>query len=85
MMKALLLFQVKTEIRRVEYEHKHPRNLGSYNPIHNAREYKTHSYSVSTYILDVGKIKHSPDESKILWGPPHESNHPVQYSITIFG
>lgn len=36
-------------------------------------------------MLDLGIAKHSPEESRMLCGPPHESNHPVQYSITILG
>lgn len=36
-------------------------------------------------MLEVGTAKHSPEESRILCGPPQESNHPVQYSITILG
>lgn len=32
-----------------------------------------------------GSHKHPPAESRMLWGPPHESNQPVQHSITILG
>lgn len=88
MMKILLLLQVKTlKYQELSMNTNDPRNLASSNSIHNAKEWKTHILlRVNiTYILDVGKIKHSPEESKILWEPPHESNHPVQYSITIFG
>lgn len=36
-------------------------------------------------MLEAGTVKHSPEESRMLCVPPHESNHPVQYSITILG